>query len=70
MVLCSTMTTVGYMGPRKNPTNDIAIAFSHSEGTSQTVSSRLDMYRGRSLVKAESDESGRSRMTYATQSTA
>lgn len=37
----SIVMQVGYMGPIKNPTNEMAMAFSRSEGTSQTVNSRL-----------------------------
>lgn len=34
-------TRMGYIGPRKKPTREIAIAFSQRECTSQTVSSKL-----------------------------
>lgn len=33
--------TIGYIGPRKNPTNDTEIAPESRSGTSQTTSSRL-----------------------------
>lgn len=32
---------MGYIGPRRSPTNETAMAFSMSEGTTQTVTSML-----------------------------